>query len=213
MHKTLIAAAALGCTGLVLAQSPFHELSSGPRALPGDRLPPFAMLDDHGDLPLDPPPLPPGVHLPQPGDPPESTAPGPSLADATRMARAAIAACGKAGFRVGVAVVDSKGEARAMLTADGADGSHVFVGQRKAIVTLAFGGLPSSAASSMLQSDKSALARVSPPMFVEGGAVPLWRGGKLIGAIGVSGAAGMPIGHRDEVCALAGANALRPARK
>lgn len=35
---------------------------------------------------------------------PESTAPGPSLIEATRMAQAALAACAHDGFRVGVAV-------------------------------------------------------------------------------------------------------------
>jgi uncharacterized protein GlcG (DUF336 family) len=39
---------------------------------------------------------------------------------------------------------------------------------------------------------------------VEGGALPIMVGGEVIGAIGVSGAAGSPIGHQDEVCAQAG---------
>jgi uncharacterized protein GlcG (DUF336 family) len=199
--------------GAGLAQSPFHETVAGPRALPGDRLPPFAMLTADGQLPLMPPPLPPGAHLPRPGDPPESTAPGPSLAEATRIAQAALAACSRAGYRVGVAVVDSRGEARAMLTADGADGSHVFVGQRKAIVTLAFGGRPSSAAGALIQHDKAELAKVTPAMFVEGGALPIRRAGQLIGAVGVSGAAGMPIGHNDEICAAAGLKALAVPRR
>jgi uncharacterized protein GlcG (DUF336 family) len=41
-------------------------------------------------------------------------------------------------------------------------------------------------------------------MFVEGGGLPIVVGGETIGAIGVSGAAGTPIGHQDEVCAQAG---------
>jgi len=143
---SVAAALALGAGGLALAQSPFHEVPAGPRALPGDRLPPFAMLDENGGLALVPPPLPPGVHLPKPGDPPESTAPGPSLAKATRMTRAAVLACQRQGYRVGATVIDSAGEARAMLTTDGADGSHVFVAMRKAEVAMAF-DMPSSAAS------------------------------------------------------------------
>ncbi|WP_225007285.1 GlcG/HbpS family heme-binding protein [Novosphingobium percolationis] len=189
------------------ARKPFHETPAGPRALPGDRLPPFAMIDDKGDLPLVPPPLPPGVHLPQPGDGPESTAPGPNLIEATRMAQAALAACSHDGFRVGVAVVDSVGEARALLTADGADGSHVFVAMRKTEVVRAF-GMASGAANAALQKDAGLRAKVTLAMFVEGGALPILRDGKLIGAIGVSGAAGMPVGHQDEVCAAAGLAAL-----
>lgn len=191
-------------------KSAFHEQPSGPRALPGDNLPPFAMLDDAGQLPA-PPPLPPGVHLPKPHDPPETTAPSLSLDDAMRVARAAVASCGSAGYRVGATVVDSEGQARAMINADGADGSHVFVAMRKAIVTTTF-NLSSAQAREAIAEDPVMLKRVTAAMFVEGGAVPILRAGKLIGAIGVSGAAGMPIGHQDEVCAAAGLAALNSRR-
>mgnify|MGYP001061233854 CR=1 FL=1 len=198
---------ALGAVALLIAGAavamPFHEIPAGPRALPGDRLPPFAMLTDGGELPLDPPPLPPGTHLPAPGDPPESTAPAPSLKQATRMAQAALDDCTRRGFRVGVAVGDSAGEARGMLTADGADGSHVFVAMRKAAVALAFGST-SGEAHEALRHDPALKAKVTPAMFVEGGAVPIHANGRIIGAIAVSGAAGIPVGHQDEVCAAAG---------
>lgn len=198
---------ALALSGSALGQSPFHEEPSGPRALPGDRLPPFAMLTDTGDLPLDLPPLPPDAHHPEPFGPPESTVPAPGLAEALRAAQAAVDACGQIGFRVGVTVVDSAGEARAMLTADGSDGSHVFVAQRKALVAVAF-DRPSSEVSAMLHDPTVDRSRVTLAMFVEGGAVPIRREGRVIGAIGVSGAAGFPIGQRDETCARAGLAAL-----
>ena len=208
MNRVLaFAALATGAAGIALANSPFHEVPAGPRALPGDRLPPFAMIDGSGGLTLVPPPLPPGVHFPGPGDPPESTAAAPTLDEAQRMARAALTTCQRGGFRVGVAVVDSAGEARALLTADGADGSHVFVGMRKALVTIAF-AMPSGAANALIRRDPGQRSRVTPAMFVEGGAVPIRRGGTLIGAIAVSGAAGLPVGHQDEVCALAGLKAM-----
>jgi len=198
---------ALGALALVIAGTvnamPFHEIPAGPRALPGDRLPPFAMLTDGGELPLDPPPLPPGAHLPAPGDPPESTVAAPSLKQATRMAKAALNDCTRRGYRVGVAVVDSAGEARALLTADGADGSHVFVAMRKAAVALAF-AMPSSEAHEALRRNPALKTRVTPAMFVEGGAIPIRAHGHIIGAIAVSGAAGVPVGHQDEVCAAAG---------
>ncbi len=202
----------VGLAAPVLGNSPFHEEIAGPRALPGDRLPPFAMTRENGDLPLEPPPLPPGLHMPRPGDPPEATAPGPNLVEATRMANAAVLACRVQGYRVAASVVDSSGEARAMLTDDGADGSHVFVAQRKAIVTIAF-GMPSSEVNSLLRGDRSQMAKVTPAMFVEGGAVPIRRAGRVIGAIAVSGAAGIPVGHNDEVCALAGLRAGTVHRK
>jgi uncharacterized protein GlcG (DUF336 family) len=50
-------------------------------------------------------------------------------------------------------------------------------------------------------------------MFVEGGALPILEKGQVIGAIGVSGAAGAPIGHQDEVCAAAGLEKMQAASK
>jgi uncharacterized protein GlcG (DUF336 family) len=185
----------------------FHDAPASPRSLPADNLPPFNMLDEHGALtPM--PPIPAGALHRGPGAPPESTARGPGLALATRAAQTAVAACGKAGYRIGVAVIDSVGEARALLTADGSDGSHVFVAMRKAITALEFKAT-SAQALERVQSDASLLKRVTPAMFVEGGAVPIIVRGDVIGAIGASGAAGEPIGHQDELCAQAGADSVR----
>jgi uncharacterized protein GlcG (DUF336 family) len=193
-----------------VAEGPFHDQPASPRSLPADNLPPFGMLDEHGALVPTPPMAAGGLHG-APGSAPESNAPGPSLTDAIEGARAAIDECRGEGFRVGVTVVDAAGEARAMLTADGADGSHVFVAMRKALVALRFEA-PSSKAGEQVARDPAQLARVTPNMFVEGGALPIHSHGKVIGAIGVSGAAGVPIGHRDEGCAAAGLRRLeRPS--
>ena len=120
------------------AVGPFGDKPDSPRSLPADNLPPFRMLDAQGNLvPL--PALPPeGLHH-GPGAAPESTARGPSLALALDAAQAAIESCRTKGYRIGVSVIDSVGEARAMITADGADGSHVFVATRKALTALAIG--------------------------------------------------------------------------
>jgi uncharacterized protein GlcG (DUF336 family) len=184
------------------AVGPFGDKPESPRSLPADNLPPFRMLDEHGTLPPIPPPPPGGLHH-GPGSGPESTVPGPTLAQALVAAQTAIAACRTAGYRVGVSVIDSAGEARALLTADGADGSHVFVGTRKALTALAF-KVSSAKAADDIDADKSLLARVTPNMFVMGGALPIMRGTEVIGAIGVSGAGGTPFGHQDELCAAAG---------
>ena len=137
---------------------------------------------------------------------------------AVEAARAAVEACAAAGYRVGAAVVDSVGEARALLTADGADGSHVFVAMRKALVALRF-EMPSSQVAERAPKDPELLARVTPNMFVAGGALPIMRDGVAIGAIGVSGAgaaghagilSGAVIGRQDELCATA---ALRRIEK
>ncbi len=211
MGRIGVAVIAIVASGVVAAparpaDTPFHDQPASPRSLPGDNLPPFGMLDAQGRL-VPEPNLPASALHRGPGAPPESTAVGPSLRRATVAARAAVAACRKQGFRVGSAVIDTAGEARAMVTADGSDGSHVFVAMRKALVALAF-ATPSSRVRGIVDTDPAQLAKVSPAMFVEGGAVPLLSGGKLIGAIGVSGAAGFPIGRQDETCAAAGRDAI-----
>lgn len=204
MKRISIALAAISATLAVVAHAagPFNDQPAGPQSLPGDLLPPFAMLDAEGKLPPVPPLPEGGVH-----GAPETTAAGPNLDEATALARAALDACAAEGLPVGVAVIDSAGEARAMLTADGSDGSHVFVAMRKALVAREF-GVPNMQAAAMIEADPALLARVTPAMFVVGGAVPILRDGEVIGALGVSGAKGTVIGQQDEACAVAGLAAI-----
>ena len=209
--STLALLAASSAVAPALADSLFHDKPASPQSLPADNLPPFGMLDAQGNL-VPVPDIPASALHRGPGAPPESTAAGPNLKLAIAGARAAVAACAAQGYRVGVTVIDSAGEARAMLTADGSDGSHVFVAMRKAITALAF-QMPSSQADMEVHQDKSLLKRVTPAMFVEGGALPILRDGQVIGAIGVSGAAGAPIGHQDEVCAAAGLKKMQAQSK
>jgi uncharacterized protein GlcG (DUF336 family) len=168
---------------------------AGPRSLPGDNLPPFNMLDDSGKL-IPPPPPPPGGYHHGPKGQPESTAPGPTLEMAIAAARVAVDNCTARGYYGAATVVDSVGEARAMLSADGSDGSHVFVAQRKAITALEF-KMPSADVRDAIARDPALLARVRPNMFVQFGAFPITSGGKVIGAIGYSGG-------DDVACAKAG---------
>ena len=216
MTSRIISAASVGLmligAAAWAAEGPFHDKPASPRSLPADNLPPFRMLDDGGNL-VPMPVMPPGAGMHRgAGAPPESTAAGPSLTQAVEAADAAIAACQATGYRIGVAVIDSSGEARAMLTANGSDGSHVFVAMRKALTALEF-RMPSSEASEAVPKDKALLARVKPNMFVMGGALPIEQGGKVIGAIGVSGAGGVPFGHQDEVCAAAGLQKIKASLK
>jgi uncharacterized protein GlcG (DUF336 family) len=191
--------AAGGAAAQAASESPFHDRPASPRSLPADNVPPFGIIDDSGNL-IPRPALPPGGGHRGANSEPESTAPGPTLTQAVQAARVAVDTCAAAGFRVGVAVVDSVGEARAMLTADGSDGSHVFVATRKALTALRF-EMPSSQANELIPKDPELLARVTPNMFVVGGAVPIMRKGEAIGAIGVSGAGRT---GEDEICAIAG---------
>jgi uncharacterized protein GlcG (DUF336 family) len=168
---------------------------AGPRSLPGDNLPPFNMLDDKGQLIPMPANFGAGMHR-GPATEPESKAVGPSLDVAIAGARAAVADCKSRGYLGAATVVDSTGEARAMLTADGADGSHVFVAQRKAITAIGF-GMSSAEAQQLVKKDPKAIARVTPNMFVQFGAYLIKSRGQTIGAIGYSGG-------DDEACAMAG---------
>jgi uncharacterized protein GlcG (DUF336 family) len=202
--------AALACCGIVAiaaAAGPFHDQPASVRSLPGDNLPPFEMLDDAGRL-VPAPPMPAAALRRGPGSAAESSARGPTLDLAIEAARVAVRSCAASGYRIGVTVIDSAGEARAMLSADGADGSHVFVAMRKALAALAF-NLPSSALSAHIAADQALLARVTPAMFIAGGALPITAGDQLIGAIGASGAGGAVLGQQDEICALAGLNRIR----
>jgi len=204
------------CGATALAQlparklGPFGDKPAGPQSLPGDNLPPFNMLDAGGKL-VPMPKLDGPLH--KDSNEPESSAPGPNLDVATKMARAAVDDCKRKGFRVGATVIDSIGEARAMLTADGSDGSHVFVAHRKALTALVF-GTTSLKANQNVMSGAAPASKITPDMFVMGGAVPIFSDGKLIGAIGVSGAAGgPPPGKADEDCASAGLRAGEPQFK
>ncbi len=184
--------------------TPRYDRAASARSLPGDNTPSFGILDEDGNL-VPAPALPSAPRRPEP----ESDAPGPSLAQAIDAARAAVDSCAAAGYRVGAAVIDSIGEARALLSADGSNGSHAFIAMRKALTALRF-EMPSSQASEVIPRDPELLARVTPNMFVAGGAIPIIRNGATIGAIGVSGAGGRStggpgaIGRQDEACAVAG---------
>lgn len=184
---------------------PFVDTPSGPKALPGDVIPPFGTVDNEGHFIPTPHEVPPGFDI-GPHRPPESTAPGPTLRQATQMAQAALDACWRKGYQVGVAVIDSEGKARVLLNADGTDGSHGFVAMRKAEAALAF-NMASEEVNALAQRDPSVLSRVTGAMLLDGGAFPLVVKGQLIGAIGVSGAAGKIMGAQDAECAKVGLRA------
>jgi uncharacterized protein GlcG (DUF336 family) len=181
-----------------------RDKRAGPQSLPGDNLPPFNMLDDKGKLIPMPPPPPGGWHRP-PAAGPESKVLSPKLEVAMAGAYAAVTDCMSRGYLGAATVVDSSGEARAMLSADGADGSHVFVAQRKALTAVTY-KMPSVKALELVGKDKAMAARVTPNMFVMFGAFPIEYKGEVIGAIGYSGG-------DDEACALVGLKAINDKLK
>lgn len=199
------AAIAIALCGLALVatasaewvHNTYQDKSIGPRGLPGDNLPPFGMLDDNGKLPPYPAPRAGGTPAGSHERKRESDQPGPSLEVSIAGAEAAIAECRRLGAYGAATVVDIAGDARAMLSADGADGSHVFVAHRKAITALEF-NMPGIKVMELAKAgDPKILARITPNMFVQFGGYPITSKGKLIGAIGYSGGI-------DEPCAIAG---------
>jgi uncharacterized protein GlcG (DUF336 family) len=215
MKKILINALCVGVTVVPLcaafAAGPEDDKPASPRSLPTDNLPPFGMLDDNGHLIPVPSPaeMARAAGSEHPPTPPLAAAPGLSLELATKAVRAAVDACAKQGVAIAAAVIDSEGNPRAMMMAEGSMGS-VFVAMRKAVAALTF-RIPTSELGAKLQKDQAMLARLTPVMFISGGGLPIWRGKELIGAIGSSGAHGEgPIGQLDEVCARAGLEAITP---
>ena len=201
----LICSVAIGGSVLSVVALANDDQPASPRSLPGDNLPPFGMIDGAGHLPPYPPPPPGGFHHGGPGTPPESTAPGPTLELAIFAARAAVENCTARGYLGAATVIDSAGQARAMLSADGSDGSHVFVAQRKALTALEF-KISSAQARDQVPKDPALVARVKPNMFVQFGAFPITDGKQVIGAIGYSGG-------DDDACAKAGLDAIESKLK
>ena len=162
-----------------------------PIALPGDVLPPTVGMSLA-------PPRPPGQRPPEV----RPIVAGPSLEMAIEAAQAALARCQADNLVVGVAVSDSLGGVVVGLQMTGANPGRIFFAARKNLTAIEF-ALPTSGVREKLRAkDFDVLTRVKPNMVVFPGAVPLLdAGGKVIGAIGVSGATA----EQDEVCAAAGA--------
>ena len=118
-----------------------------------------------------------------------------SLNVAQDMARAAVAACEAKGIQIGVTVVDRNGIAQVVLRDTLAPPVVLEVSAGKARAAAMF----NANTASLSRMADSALGNV-PGLVLLAGAVPIQVGGKLLGAIGVSGA---PSGETDEACARA----------
>ncbi len=123
-----------------------------------------------------------------------------SLDSASDLAMAAIAACRKLGIQVGVTVVDRNGLVQISVRDTLAAPLTLKISQLKAYTAANF----NVHTSQLTRQAKSPLAHVDGLMMTAGGIV-IKVGGKLLGAIGVSGA---PSGAADEKCANAGIKAL-----
>lgn len=134
-------------------------------------------------------------------------APGPSLELALEAANEAIKVCANNGYKVTVTVVDSVGDIKAQIRSDGVSPRTLSISKRKTNVVLKYGEA-SIVISEKIKTDTELAAEVKADesLLPWGGARPLMSGGKLIGAIGVSGAPG---GDKDDVCTVAGVDKIK----
>jgi uncharacterized protein GlcG (DUF336 family) len=183
-------AVALMAAGAVHGQTPPAPLPAvtDPLLLPSDAPPP----------PMERMLAPPATPAPgqKPGVNPPDTTPALPMELAIDLARAAIAACTAQGLRVGAAVSDAAGNLRVGLTGDAARPGRIFTASRKNTAVIAY-GIPTSEIQAKLRADPAAVAAVKPNMAVMPGGIPIISGGKIIGALAVSGATSL----QDEDCA------------
>lgn len=131
----------------------------------------------------------------------QAPAPGPALNLALEAAQTAINVCADNGYKVTVTVIDSAGAVKAQVRSDGVSARTLSISQRKANTSLKYGE-PTMVISQKVKTDSALAAEIEndESLLSWGGARPLMANGKIIGAIGVSGAPG---GDKDDVCTVA----------
>ena len=124
---------------------------------------------------------------------------------ALAAAKAALEACRKQGYQVGVAVVDRSGVTQVVLRDRFAGAHTVEVAVDKAWTAASF-RTPTSALAAETQPGRPMSGLRNLPRFLAaGGGLAIEGGGTTFGAIGVSGAPG---GEADDACAKAGIKAI-----
>lgn len=126
-----------------------------------------------------------------------------TLAEANRMIQAAIAKAEELHVKLSVAVCDAGGNLLAFSRMEGASAVSATVAQGKAAASAGF-GRPSGALAADSPVIQSIIATLGGRMLPAQGAVPIYKNGELVGAIGGSGATA----QQDEECAQAGGAAL-----
>ncbi len=128
-----------------------------------------------------------------------------TLAAAERILQAAKKKALEMGVKVGISVVDPRGDLLAMVRLDGALWRTAPISRGKAFASVAFGVPSGELADRANNPVMRALMQMEDGQIIpQQGAVPIKHGNELIGAIGVSGAAS----QEDEEIARAGVSAL-----
>jgi uncharacterized protein GlcG (DUF336 family) len=116
------------------------------------------------------------------------------------IAQGAVSECRKQGIQIGVVVMDRGGRTQVALRDTVAADITLRIAEQKAYAALSF-NVPTSDLGARADSP---LGRLDGLMMLPGG-LPIQAGGKIYGAVGVSGA---PSGKVDEDCAKAGVQAV-----
>ncbi len=119
-----------------------------------------------------------------------------------KIAQGALAACRKQGIPISVTVVDRSGIPQIQLRDTTAPPVSYSISFKKAYTAVMFNMKGTEMEKRMHNSPLNAIGE---PLAFMGGSVPIQAGGRLYGAVGVSGA---PTGDQDEKCATAGLNAV-----
>jgi uncharacterized protein GlcG (DUF336 family) len=124
---------------------------------------------------------------------------------ARKIAATAVAEGKKNGWNVAVAIVDPAGELVFFERIDSTQAGSIVVSQEKARTAARF-KRPTKAFEDALVGGRQAILGLPGVVPIEGG-IPLLIDGKIVGAIGVSGATS----QQDGICAQAGADTLGKA--
>lgn len=120
---------------------------------------------------------------------------------ANKVAMSTIQACREKGIPVSVTVVDRNGIVQAQLRDTIAPPVSLSISQKKAYTAVMF----NVKGSQLGERAKSPLQTMGEGLAFMAGSTPIQAGGKLYGAVGVSGA---PDGMDDEACAIKGTQAI-----
>jgi uncharacterized protein GlcG (DUF336 family) len=129
-----------------------------------------------------------------------------SLADAQKLASAAIESCSAKNYNVTVTVVDRAGLVKAVQRMDNAGPHTVQASQMKAYTALSTKNLSGKVMETAQNNAGAQNMRDVPGFLLLAGGVPVKSGDQVVGAIGIGGAPG---GNLDEACAMDALKAIQ----
>ncbi len=124
-----------------------------------------------------------------------------TLSDAERIIVGAMAKMNEMGVKLSISVVDGRGDLIALARADGASWRTPYISQGKAVASATWGLSSADMAARAGEPIFQAFIAMQGGRFIPGqGALPVYKDGELVGAVGGSG--GTP--QEDEIAVRAG---------